>query len=176
MSYRTRSPAPPPPPPKDTSNGHGQKSRSHSTNNTSASTESRYVNVDLAEAVRDSVHIGSSSLAPPPPTTSELTNINETYLRRTPSPLPPGAGTSFQPSHGYSKSSPDMSSMAQPQLPSQRIATATTAVQNPFEQDEVEPVGNGRLRPPGAAQPALGIEGPGVVPVSRAKFSRAATG
>ncbi len=77
------------------------------------------------------------------------------------------------PDHSHSQSSPDMPSMAQPQLPSQRMA-----VQNPFEQDEVEPSETGRVRAPGGtkAAPVSGIEALGVVPANRAKNSGAMTG
>ncbi len=172
-TQRAQSPAPPPPP-KDTSNCISSR---HPT--FPSDSQSRYVNADLAEAVRDSVHIGSgprptsqTSLVPP---LLALEKIKPSFIppqpRRTPSPLPPGAAESSQPSHGYSKSSPDMSSMMQPQLPSQRMG-----VQNPFEQDEVEPTGTGRIRAPGGTSGTLGIEGSGVMPSSRTKFSRATTG
>jgi hypothetical protein len=89
--------------------------------------------------------------------------------------MPPGAGRpAFTPGHNYSQSSPDMSAISQPQLPSALMARASVA-QNPFEQDEVEPMGSGRVRPPGAlpSKGALGMEGAGVVAPNRAKFSRA---
>ena len=174
-SSRSRTPAPPPTPPKDTSSF----INSSSYPSTHASTDSRYVNVDLAEAVRDSVHIRSEpkSSSFPPSLGGDLTNTassRPSQPRRTPSALSPSTASTFQPSHSFSQTPSNMQSMAQPQLPSQRMATQT--IQNPFEQDEVEPSGTGRVRPPGAAKPASGLEGVGSESVSRAKFNRAATG
>lgn len=178
---RTRSPAPPPPPPKDT--------LTSTSSQPSTRPESRYLNSDLAEALKASVHIGtgpkpSTALAPPltgQPINNNTDNIavtqpspNPSVPRRTPSPLPPGAAEGFMPTHGYSRSSPDMSSITQPQLPSQRMA-----VQNPFEQDEMEPSGTGRVRAPGgvrsAALPA-NVETQGVLPAGRVRINRATTG
>ena len=170
-TQRARSPAPPLPPSKDHS------SSSHSTFSSNRP-DSRYVNLDLAEAVRDSVHIGSEPralLAPALPTIRPTNNISSnsssrSIPRRTPSPLPPGASEGYQATHGYSQSSSDMSMMPQPQLPSQRMA-----VQNPFELDEVEPTGTGRIKPPGVNAHS-GIESSAMHHPGRAKINRAMTG
>jgi hypothetical protein len=137
-----------------------------------SSSRSRYVNDDLAEAVRDSVQIGPGRqearhkasherLAPPLSTT-----VTHPAHGRT-SPL--AMQTSFQPSHGYSQSSPDMASIAQPALPSQRMQAIN---QNPFEEDEIEPAGTGRIKPP----KVQAVEAHGQITPTRAKFARTATG
>ena len=171
-----RFPAPPPPPPKDS-----HINSSYRSTLPPPRPQSRFINSELAEAVRDSVHIGSSqqSVDLAPPFTDFTANQSSkqpqkgSLPRRTPSPLPPGAAEPFIPSHGYSQSSPDMSAMSRPQLPSQRMAE-----QNPFEQDELEPAGSGRIRAPEGVRSVQGttMDGSGVIPPSRAKFNRAFTG
>nr|XP_031862732.1 uncharacterized protein CI109_001744 [Kwoniella shandongensis]KAA5529804.1 hypothetical protein CI109_001744 [Kwoniella shandongensis] len=201
-----------------------------------SSTSASYINSDLADAVRDSVQIRSTSSAsnsnqnsvssrrsvlvnqdggtgythnnntsraPLPPSLDPL------VPRRTPSPHIPSAGAFdfssssdpsrlsvidgnndnvFQPTHSYSHSSPDMSTISggQPALPSTRMQQITTAEvpRNPFEEDEIEPppIESGRYRPPQGTghnpkgSLGLGVEGVGEVPPSRTKFVRAHTG
>ena len=180
IGQRQRSPAPPQPPPKDAKDEsvYSSSTSTHPSILPSTNYDTRYVNDNLAEAVKDSVHIGTTSkLAPPVSLSRDQTDsVSRLYSdpqpsqaahsRWTPSSNP--SGNTFQPTHGYSQSSPDMSSITQPQLPSQRMQG-----QNPFEQDEIEPNGTGRLRASGA----LGIsEAGGAVPPSRGKITRATTG
>ncbi|WVQ98833.1 hypothetical protein IAU59_005964 [Kwoniella sp. CBS 9459] len=120
-----------------------------------------------------------------------LPSLDPLVPRRTPSPNPPLANSNntiaeegmsvFQPTHGYSQSSPDMSSIAQqPALPLARMSQL--AVSNPFEEDEIEPAGTGRIKPPGSGHNAnksigaLGLEGDGLVQPTRTKFTRSHTG
>ncbi|WVF72058.1 hypothetical protein IAT40_006870 [Kwoniella sp. CBS 6097] len=126
-----------------------------------------------------------------------LPSLDPLVPRRTPSPNPPLAYSTtntntntiaeeedmsvFQPTLGYSQSSPDMSSIAQqPALPSARMSQL--AVSNPFEEDEIEPAGTGRIKPPGNGHNAqksigsLGLEGEGLVQPTRTKFTRSHTG
>ncbi|WWC60957.1 uncharacterized protein I303_103534 [Kwoniella dejecticola CBS 10117] len=90
-----------------------------------------------------------------------------------------------QPTHNYSHSSPDMSIMTNPQgqqpaLPSARMSQM--APQNPFEDDEIEPAGTGRIKPPGSGHApnrsfgGTSIESDGFVQPHRAKFGRSQTG
>ncbi|KAL7423996.1 hypothetical protein Q5752_001581 [Cryptotrichosporon argae] len=126
---------------------------------------------DLASAVRDVVHISkkpvASGIQPP------IAGIINRPHSRTPPPFTPGqpslpsanmtaaTAAAFQPSHGYSLSSPDMSSVMH-----------ARAV-NPFEQDEIEPP-EGQIAQPYAPKKG-GAEAAGMVSASRAKFSRALT-
>ncbi|OCF36475.1 hypothetical protein I316_01724 [Kwoniella heveanensis BCC8398] len=116
-----------------------------------------------------------------------LPSLDPLVPRRTPSPNPPNANAEqrmssvFQPTHGYSQSSPDMSSIAQqPALPSARMSQL--AVSNPFEEDEIEPAGTGRIKPPNGHNAnnksigGLGLEGDGLVQPTRTKFTRSHTG
>ncbi|KAK4686390.1 hypothetical protein P7C73_g3737, partial [Tremellales sp. Uapishka_1] len=130
----------------------------------------------LADALRDSVHIRSSredvnNQDAGAQTTSYRSldpNTRSSILqpRRTPSP-------SFQPTHHHSQSSPDMASIAQPNLPSTQMRLAN---RNPFEDDEVEPVGSGRVKPPPVGKGSWGPEGTGTVPSTRQSFNRSMTG
>lgn len=81
---------------------------------------------------------------------------------------PPSA--SYQPAHNYSRSTGGMVNVAPPQL------NHVQRTLNPFEEDEVEPEGDGRIRPPSLAAPVMSGEAAGVIPPSRAKFSRASSG
>lgn len=141
MTFRQRSPAPPTLPPKDSSSSlassyHSTTSSRHS----SIRPKSSFVNNDLAEAVRDSIHIGPKDGSNPnspnidfsSSTGSRLPNppsLNPLVPRRTPSPRIP----SDPPILVAPKA--NRMSYLQPQLPSQRILSS----QNPFESDELEP-------------------------------------
>lgn len=82
---------------------------------------------------------------------------------------PIGSDSSTTRGGGMSSSGTDLDfSRHQPILPS-----AMAAAQNPFEEDEIEPVGNGPLRPPGAGQASNRYS---TGPPARQKFARAATG
>jgi hypothetical protein len=184
MSHRQRSPAPPSLPPKDSSS-------SLASSYHSSTSQSRHINVDLAEAVRDSVQIGhrSSSASPvnsgavdfsaPAATYHHHNNNNSTGTR---SPLPPSLnplvpGRTASP-HRSPQPSPEKlatqakspnangstrMSFMQPQLPSQRIISA----QNPFETDELDFT---------TAQPATQRVGNADGASSRIKLLRAQTG
>lgn len=138
---------PPPPPTKDTSSA----ANAHHLGRPS----SRYVNNTLAEAVRDSVHIGSGRASAkgngarysPPPQLPRDYSIDLSDDLAPPLPAP-GAGTYLtstsgsrrgverQAHHQHSSSSPDIDfgalSMAQPRLPSQYMADQN---RNPFDED-----------------------------------------
>lgn len=152
------------------------------------SPNSDYINQDLAEAVRDSVRIKSSpssnqshnsySSAQPPDDP-----YTHTGTRRTPSPNPPRPIDVFNPTKpSYDEVSPswpevdNFDAMAsgpasgQPALPSARMQQ----LQNPFEEDEIEPVGTGPVKPPGFRN--FTLEENGTVHPRRTKFSRAQTG
>ncbi|KAI9638101.1 uncharacterized protein MKK02DRAFT_42489 [Dioszegia hungarica] len=144
---------------------------------------------DLVQAVRDSVQIRSPSPSPSAQQSTYLARPLEPTIapqRRSPSPRMPSAnfraqpdfsaspdlnsnataGFQFQPGHGYSHSSPDMSGLVQPTM-----GRGGAAVMNPFEEEDVHQsqgtAGNGtKHRSPEAA---------GVVAPSRQKFSRANT-
>ncbi|WRT67268.1 uncharacterized protein IL334_004235 [Kwoniella shivajii] len=224
-------PPPPLPPPKDYSSTStsflSPHSHSHSSSASARSSiNSKYVDQDLAEAVRNSVQIKtprpvstsaqsgrglgsrssnsnlhtnsilldtgitsttngstiSSSKQPP------LPSLNPLIPRRTPSPniIPQQNSQSqnmntFQPTHHYSQSSPDMSSVSQqPSLPSTRMKEMVP--QNPFEDDEIEPTGNGRIKPPGSGHVpnrsfgGTSLESDGTIQPNRTKFNRSQTG
>jgi hypothetical protein len=118
---------------------------------------------DLAASIRDSVRISSPSLEK-----QQQQQLAPPIIRRTPSP-------NLQNRAGATQSLVDTGMMSglsgQPQLPSQRMATVN---RNPFEEDEIEPVGP--IRQSHARKGSLGPEGVGSVQASRAKFARAQTG
>ncbi|WVQ69976.1 uncharacterized protein L199_008200 [Kwoniella botswanensis] len=176
-------------------------SNSRSSLNSTGSNSNSFVDQDLAEAVRDSVQIKSESPQPQshyreslllsstgnnhiskqPP----LPSLNPLIPRRTPSPNTNTNNMSvYQPTHNYSHSSPDMSIIGQPSLPSTRMTQLTTQTpQNPFEDDEVEPAGTGRIKPPGTGHISnrsfgnnSNLESEGLVQPNRAKFNRSQTG
>ncbi|WVR05295.1 hypothetical protein IAU60_002309 [Kwoniella sp. DSM 27419] len=131
------------------------------------------------------VNTNGRTNGPPPPSLAPL------VPRRTPSPHLPAeamstatapAQSAFQPTHRYSPSSPDMSSLSigqQPALPSARMSQL--APRNPFEEDDTEPPA-GRIRPPGMghnhnkSSGAISTEGDGVIQPNRSKFVRSHTG
>lgn len=128
---------------------------------------------DLPEAFRDVVQISPAVAGA---ATLESTSVPDShYIRRTPSPRVPAAYNGC--------TSGDMSAVGHPQLPSQVMRGSN---QNPFEQDEIEPAGSGRVQPPQAraavaggsssSNGALAYESAGTVAPNRAKFSRTATG
>lgn len=135
MTFRQRSPAPPIPP-KDSST-----SLASSYHSSSSRHSTRIVNTELAEAVRDSVHIGSRDGSNPDSPNIDFSSSTGTRLpnppslnplipRRTPSPRIPPPEDNLP-----STKTTNRMSYLQPQLPSQRIITS----QNPFESDELEP-------------------------------------
>lgn len=151
------------------------------------SPNSDYINQDLAEAVRDSVRIKSSSSNRSNNSYSPAQQLDDphtnTGARRTPSPNPPRPiNVVNPPKPSYDDLSPswpevdNFDAMAsdpasgQPALPSTRMQQ----LQNPFEEDEIEPVGTGPVKPPGIRNFAL--EENGTVHPRRTKFSRAQTG
>ncbi|WVQ78360.1 hypothetical protein IAT38_000445 [Cryptococcus sp. DSM 104549] len=155
-------------------------------------------------------HTSSAAAAPAATQTRgpALPSLNPLVPRRTPSPNPPHPAAAARPisafhsapsyhsTHSHSSAhaqdplspaSPDLDSdlmiTGQPALSSARLQQMQQQqqVQNPFEEDEVEPAGTGRVRPPGshAAKESFGggeMEGAGVVQPQRVKFSRAHTG
>ncbi|ADV19588.1 hypothetical protein I305_03019 [Cryptococcus gattii E566] len=144
-----------------------------------------YINQDLAEAVRDSVHIKSPDWSNRGNNSySSAQQFDDPYThtgtRRTPSPNPPRPINVFQPNKpSYNDLSPEVDNFdamasdpasAQPALPSARMQQ----LKNPFEEDEIEPAGTGAIKPPDIRNFAL--EGNGAVQPRRNKFSRAQTG
>ncbi|WWC89899.1 uncharacterized protein L201_004828 [Kwoniella dendrophila CBS 6074] len=128
-----------------------------------------------------------------------LPSLNPLIPRRTPSPNVPNisqdnkmnttspSSSSYQPTHNYSQSSPDMSLIMsnlpqQPSLPSARMNQL--APKNPFEDDEIEPSGQGRIKPPGSGHTqqnksfggGTSLESDGLIQHNRAKFNRSQTG
>ena len=152
---RQRSPVPPTLPPKDSS------SSLHSSFH-SIRPNSRYINADLAEAVRDSVQIRSENSSPVPgdidfsaPSSTypvnnnQHLNPNSTIRLVTPPSLVPLVPRR-SPSPRINKPNPDIGietrkdnrmSYIQLQLPSQRIISA----ENPFETDELDSFQQTRL-------------------------------
>lgn len=131
---------PPPPPPKaKEESGYGHLPP---LDFSSPPSTSRYVDGQLADAIHDSVQIGSSRLttAQPrrAPSPAGIPRPSTTYL---------AAPVQHPATSQHHRSSSDMSGIVQPQLPSKMMAA-----RNPFEEDEVEPVGQGRVRPPGSTR------------------------
>lgn len=162
---------------------------------------------DLPEAFRDVVQISPNAAAAASSTLPETlhapsassSSSSSLHTRRTPSPRIAGSlarpayssntrqagGAAQHGGNGPHQFSTDMSaSLGQPELPSQRMRNAAAA-QNPFEQDEVEPAGAGRVAPPLAhhkhnAAVSNGsrdaeYESAGTVAPNRAKFTRGMT-
>ncbi|WVO13928.1 hypothetical protein L204_101553 [Cryptococcus depauperatus] len=112
-------------------------------------TSKTYINKDLVEAVRDSVHIKPSSSS-----SSLLDEPQSILLNNDPAPLDTMTSASGMPGH-------------QPDPPSSRMRQ----LQNPFDEDEVDPADNGRMKPPEG-----GLEDVQVLQPRRAKFTKAHTG
>ncbi|ORY27198.1 hypothetical protein BCR39DRAFT_560141 [Naematelia encephala] len=158
---RLRSPAPPPPslPPKQ---------------DLTARNSTSYLNIDfsnpppivldedqkLAAALRDTVRIS------PRPKSTLLPENSSAYHSSNHTGGSRGKYT-------YSQSIPDLVSLGKPQLPSARMAEQN---KNPFEEDEVEPSGTGRVGPPKLAGTTTvtsrGIENTATTQPSRQKYNR----
>lgn len=159
----SRNTPPPMPPPKD------QSQYTYYNNNTGRTTttsrHSSYNNNnnnpnDLAEAIRDTVHISGKSSS-----NSLRTAARQDRQQRSYSP----SQLNQAQTHSYTRSSPDMSShMTQQQHQHQQpmLPSAMATASNPFEEDEIEP----ERRKGGAA-----AGGGAAAQPSRQKISRATT-
>jgi len=163
---RQRSPAPPTLPPKDNPSSFHTSSLHSNSRPTS-----NHINVDLAEAVRASVHIGGKSALDSPgldfsatsglraqPNRPQQSSFHPLVPNRTLSPNPP-PGSSL----GIDQKGSNRMSYLQPELPSQRVISS----QNPFESDEIEPP-LGPVRQPGQMTSGDAVNG-------RGKLARAQT-
>lgn len=166
---RQRSPAPPHLPPKDSSS-------SLSSTHSASRPTSRHINIDLAEAVRDSVQIGGKSAQASPnldfsstsrfrqsPNLPQQPSLNPLVPRRTPSPNPPQNQNSALRADNHNITANRMSYL-QPELPSQRVISS----QNPFESDEIEP-------PPGPIRQPVRSASGDALNGGRGKLTRAQT-
>jgi hypothetical protein len=109
-------------------------------NNTS-NTHTNYNPTDLAEAIRDTVHISGKS-------SNTSLRSNSKYQQQQPSRS--YSPSNLQSSHSYTRSSPDMSHITQQQAHQPMLPSAMIQAVNPFEEDEVEPE---RRRNKGPAPP-----------------------
>jgi hypothetical protein len=113
---------PPLPPPKE------YRHSSYSNNN---NIQTNYNPTDLAEAIRDTVHISSKS------SNSSLNRTRDFSQPQQPSQS--YSPSNLQSSHSYTRSSPDMSHVTQQQAQQPMLPSAMVHAVNPFEEDEVEP-------------------------------------
>jgi hypothetical protein len=129
---------PPLPPPK------GYDSSYYNNNNNNNNTRNNNPNynpTDLAEAIRDTVHISGKS-------SNTSLRSNSKYQQQQPSRS--YSPSNLQSSHSYTRSSPDMSHITQQQTQQPMLPSAMIQAVNPFEEDEVEPE---RRKTKGSAPP-----------------------
>lgn len=126
----SRNTPPPLPPPKDQYNTSSRQSSYNNNNNNYQSYNSNNNPNDLAEAIRDTVHISNKSSSNSLRTGTS--RLNQQQQQRSYSP------SNLHQTHSYTRSSPDMSHLPQgqqqPMLPSAMVHAT-----NPFEEDEIEP-------------------------------------
>ena len=103
---------------------------SYYNNNTRNNTTTNYNSTDLAEAIRDTVHISGKS-------SNTSLRSNKQFQQQQPSRS--YSPSNLQSSHSYTRSSPDMSHITQQQTQQPMLPSAMVQAVNPFEEDEVEP-------------------------------------
>jgi hypothetical protein len=126
------------PPPLPTE---GYDSSYYNNNNNSNNRTSNYNPTELAEAIRDTVHISGKS-------SNTSLRSNSKYQQQQPSRS--YSPSNLQSSHSYTRSSPDMSHITQQQAQQPMLPSAMIQAVNPFEEDEIEPE---RRKTKGSAPP-----------------------